>query len=524
MGYRLIIILLAGIGLCKAQGQEFVQHHVPNDSISPVEPKVRLLPNGDLWMVWFSWDTRTNPWGSRLHLRKFDPGGQLLAANNLLFPSEAPSLWLAGADVLPDGGLVLAGRFGWKALYVRVDANAQLAVAKRYSMSSSDRFDDVAVDADGTPTIVGSCNVGTDKWPWVVRTDPNGVVQAAWSDRFVGVGGMHLEIRNTADGGTLLLGQHVSGNAFSDMHVLKMDSLGQVEWGRLFTGPKLWPKEAAQRPDGGWTVLAAQQVQDSITYGAPVLFRLAADGTVGSNTRLWAAPVGSTYQTVTSMAQLQDGSFVVCSGVNSLQGSAMFTVDSSGVVAPFARSVPDSTLVLRVNAVPLDDGDLLLYGDRYTPALDTYTPLFARWDTSTAFPCGSSTVPVITDSIVHGLNTVLEHIVLNPVVEDFTAQLLPDTITWTVSDPCALGTDIIPSPRSEELLIPYPNPAGDRLQVADLPIMDELLLLDAKGKTVQRWTPPFPAVLELSSVPDGLYLLLATTGAVVRSARVVVQR
>nr|MBP7515952.1 T9SS type A sorting domain-containing protein [Flavobacteriales bacterium] len=524
MGYRLTIALLVFIGLCKAHGQEFVQQHVPNDSISPVEPLVRLLPNGDLWMAWLSWDTRINPWGSHLHLRKIDPAGQLLATNDLLFPSEAPSLWLAGADVLPDGGLVLVGRFAWKALFVRVDAAAQLVVAKRYSTNGNERFDDVAVAADGMPTLVGSCSVGADKWPWVVRADPNGVVQAAWSDRFVGVAGMHLEIRNAADGGALLLGQHVSGNAFSDMHVLKMDSLGQVEWGRLFTGPKLWPVEAVQRSDGGWAVLAGQQVQDSITYGAPVLFPISADGTVGSNTRLWAAPVASTYQTTTSMGQLQDGSLFVCAGVNALAGSAMFTMDSTGSVAPWARSVPDSALVLRVHALPLDNGDLLLYGDRYSPAIASYSPLIARWDTAHAFPCGSGNVPVLTDSIVHGLSTMLEHILLNPVVEDFTAQLLPDTITWTVSDPCALSTRIIQSPSSEEVLVPYPNPVGERLQLAGLSRMDELLLLDAQGKMVERWTPPFPAVLELSSVPDGLYLLRATTGSVVRSARVVVVR
>ncbi|MBK8341023.1 MAG: hypothetical protein IPK99_13945 [Flavobacteriales bacterium] len=524
MHYRLFIALLMCTGLCKAHGQEFVQHHVPNDSLSPLTPMVRPLPNGDLWVAWGSWDTRTNPWGSSLHLRKYDAAGQLLASNDLRLPLEAPPLWMAGIAVLPDGGLVLAGRAAWKALFMRVDVNAQLVVAQRYTLNGNERFDDVAVAADGMPTLVGSCSVGTDKWPWVVRTDPNGAVQAAWSDRFVGVAGMHLEIRNTADGGALLLGQHVSGNAFSDMHVLKMDSLGQVEWGRLFTGPKLWPREAVQRPDGGWAVMAGQQVQDSITYGAPVLFPLAADGTVGSNTRLWAAPVGSTYQLANSMGQWQDGSLLVCAGVNNLYGSALITIDSSGVVAPWARSVSDTALVVRAHALPLDDGDLLLYGDRNGPVMNEYTPLIARWDTANAFPCGSGTVPVFTDSIVHGLSTMLEHILLNPVVEDFTAQLLPDTITWTVSDPCALGTGIIQSPSSEEDLIPYPNPAGDRLQVAGLSSMDDLLLLDAQGKMVQRWTPPFPDVLELSSVPDGLYLLRAATGAVVRSARVVVVR
>ncbi|MBK8948139.1 MAG: hypothetical protein IPM68_04550 [Flavobacteriales bacterium] len=524
MGHRLLITLIVLIGLHSARGQEFVQHHVPNDSISPVEPLVRLLPNGGLWMAWLSWDTRVIPLGSRLHVRQYDPAGLLLASNDLLFPSMAPSLWLEGAAVLPDGGLALVGRFVWKALVVRMDANAQLAAANLYSNGTNEMFGDVAAVADDRLLLVGSCSVGTERWPWILRADLDGAVQAAWSDRFIGLGGYHQKVRNTADGGTLVLGQHIAGNAFSAMHVVKMDSLGQVEWGRLFTGPKLWPKEALQRPDGGWALMAGQQVQDSITHGAPVLFRLAADGTVGSNTRLWAAPVASTYQVASSMCRTPRGSLLVCAGVNALSGSAMITIDSSGVAAPWARLVPDSALLLRVNALTLDDGDLVLYGARYASSVDTYTPLFARWDTASAFPCGSGSAPVLTDSIVHGLSTMMEHLALNPIVEDITAQIVADTITWTVTDPCAIGTEVRETPAVAAGLRVFPNPAADRVQVDGIAGLDELLLLDTQGALVHRWSAPWPPVIELSAVREGLYLLRAAQGTEVRSARLVVQR
>ena len=523
MGLRLLITLLVLIGLRTARAQEFVHHHVPNDSISPNGPFVRILPSGELWMAWGSWDTRSNPWRSRLHVRKYDPVGQLLASNDLLFPLEAPSLWLEGAAVLPDGGLALVGRFAWKALFVRVDANAQLAAAKRYSYGTNELFGDVAALANGDLLLVGSCSVWTARWPWVLRTDQDGAVQAAWSDRFIGQGGYHQKVRNTADGGTLLVGQHVAGNAFSAMHVVKMDSVGQVEWGRLFTGPKLWPKEVLPEPDGGWVVMAGQQVQDSIIHGAPVLFRLAADGTVGPNTRLWAAPVASTSQAARSMCRTPDGSLLVCTGVNAFSGSAMFTINSSGVVAPWARSVSDSALLLQVNALPLDDGDLLLYGTRYDPTIDTDAPLFTRWDTASAFPCGSGSVPVVTDSIVHGLSTTMEHLALNPIVEDITSQIVPDNITWTVMDPCAITTEVREPPTAAGDLRVFPNPAVDRLHVEGISSAHELLLLDVQGATVYRWTQPFASVLELPAVPDGLYLLRATLASGHRSARVVVQ-
>jgi len=48
--------------------------------------------------------------------------------------------------------------------------------------------------------------------------------------------------------------------------------------------------------------------------------------------------------------------------------------------------------------------------------------------------------------------------------------------------------------------------------------------LDAQGALVQRWTRPFPQVMELPAVADGLYFMRATNGEGVRSARLMVVR
>ncbi|MBP6392591.1 MAG: hypothetical protein KA352_17000 [Flavobacteriales bacterium] len=524
MGYRLTIALLVFIGLCKAHGQEFVQQHVPNDSITSGSPLVRALPNGDLWMTWCSWDTRINPWVSRLHVRKLDAAGQALAELNVRLPLVAPVFQLEGAAVLPDGGLALAGNFDWHGLYIRVDANGTLAAAKQYDFGYIDRLMDVAVLADGSPVLVGYYNDGTTYWGAVMRTDPDGQVIAALGHRFVGINSLHQKVRTTADGGLLVMGQDVAGNVFTDLHAVKMDSMGQVSWGRHFSGALLWPIEAVQHPDEGWTVLATQQVQDTIVSGAPVLISIAADGTVGSNTRLWAAPVESTFELAASMCTREDGGLLVCARVGALESNAMFTLDSNGTVSTLARTVPDSTFAQRMNGYALSGGSMLLYGERFSATMEEWAPLVARWDTANAFPCGSGMVPVVSDNITLGLDTAMEQSLPNPVVLDIMAQLLPDTIGWTVELLCDVGTSVLEPATRTGSLIAYPIPASDRLHVADLSGAEELFLMDVRGTTVQRWTRPFPAVLELSSVPDGLYLLRATTGAVVRSARVVVQR
>ncbi|MCC7502276.1 MAG: hypothetical protein IT229_07085, partial [Flavobacteriales bacterium] len=114
MGRRFLISALVLISLHTARGQEFVQHHLPNDTISADPPLVKVLPNGDLWAAWTSQDIRTSPWTSRLHVRKLDAAGQILVSNDLRFPNPGGWLMLHGATPLPGDGLALVGHFDSK--------------------------------------------------------------------------------------------------------------------------------------------------------------------------------------------------------------------------------------------------------------------------------------------------------------------------------------------------------------------------------------------------------------------------
>ena len=56
MGLRFLITALVLISLRTARGQEFVQHHLPNDTIGGEPPVVSVLPNGEVWAAWASQD------------------------------------------------------------------------------------------------------------------------------------------------------------------------------------------------------------------------------------------------------------------------------------------------------------------------------------------------------------------------------------------------------------------------------------------------------------------------------------
>lgn len=133
-------------------------------------------------------------------------------------------------------------------------------------------------------------------------------------------------------------------------------------------------------------------------------------------------------------------------------------------------------------------------------------------------------MPVLSDSIVPVLDSTFVRVPLSPTVVDITAQIVPDNITWTVSDPCAISTGVQAILPVGGTLRVFPDPAVDRVQVEGLAGMQELLLLDAQGAVVARWASPFPQVMELPAVADGLYFMRATNGKGVRSARLMVLR
>ncbi len=523
MGLRFLITTLVLLGLHAAHGQEFVQHHVPNDTISGEPPVVGVLPSGEVWMAWTTQDIRTSPWTSRLHIRKLDAAGQLLLANDLRFPNPGAWLRLSGATVLPNDGVALYGHFDSQGVLIRVDANAGLVAVTHMSMSNfGEQFSDVLVRPDGSLMVLGWCRTGGEWLPYVVHTDANGVLVDAWSDRIPGMEGAMRFAKPTVDGGILLFGSHFAGVDSSGMQVVKLDSTGAMEWGRSLAARQLVPVQALQRTDGGWLVLAEQLIEQGVLSGAPVLLRMDADGTFGPNRRIWADQQSSSPYGISSLDRLPDGTMVACALVGALDGTVLFTLDSTGTPEPSARLVPDSGLVTAVRALALANGDLLLRGARVAPAIGRAAPLIARWDPANAFPCGSTTVPVLTDSIVPVLDSTFVRIPLSPTVVDITAQIVPDTITWTVSDPCAISTVVHATPGVGDGLRVFPDPAVDRVQVEGLAGMQALLLFDAQGDLVARWASPFPQVMELPTLADGLYFMRATNGEGVRSARLMV--
>jgi len=160
---------------------------------------------------------------------------------------------------------------------------------------------------------VNSNNGGLDIW--VVKLDANGTV--AWENNFGG--SSHDEahdIKQTADGGYILIGSSssddfvgISGyNDFDDIVILKLDNLGQMQWGKFYgTNTTDNGYEIKQTPDGGY--IATGYVGLGSHYDAWIA-KLDASGNIDTN---WATTIfgGPDYGTPSNPRFYSDGFYSV---------------------------------------------------------------------------------------------------------------------------------------------------------------------------------------------------------------------
>jgi hypothetical protein len=166
---------------------------------------------------------------------------------------------------------------------------------------------------------------------WVVKTDLNGVMQ--WEKSY---GGSHQEwgfsIVQTNDGGYIITGRtyssdgdvvgyHGSDNSLPDSWVLKISSVGDIEWQNCLGGTNSeFPSDIIQTVDGGYAVVGSSNSNDgdvSVNVGSRHIWlvKLSSQGTI-----IWDQSYGSNYtsnigvQSQTSphsLTQTIDGGFII---------------------------------------------------------------------------------------------------------------------------------------------------------------------------------------------------------------------
>lgn len=177
---------------------------------------------------------------------------------------------------------------------------------------------------------VSSCIGGADYW--LLRVDSN--LNILWEKTYGGTDADVLRsIKTTPDGGCVLFGYtlsvdgdvtgaHTCNGCSSDMWILKVDSLGNVEWNRALgsTGNE-WGYDITLSPDGGYVMAGnAELVNGDVTYSNGLsdywVIKLNSSGQL-----VWQHCLGGSDQDLAnSILATPDGGYIVSGSTQSSDG------------------------------------------------------------------------------------------------------------------------------------------------------------------------------------------------------------
>ena len=221
-----------------------------------------------------------------------------------------------------DGGFIVAastnsfGAGGEDAFFFKLDSSGNVVWKKTFGGGGSiDRANTVQQLSDGGFIVAGSTNsfgaTGVDLL--LLRLDSLGMIQ--WKKTFGGTGTEEAySVQQTSDGGIILTGVTNSfGAGGADAHLIKLDSSGNIVWKKTFGGGgNDWANSVQQTSDGGFIVAG-------ITYsfgagsGDVLLLKLDSSGNIPGCSALQDITGG----TVTDPALSEGSSFTVSESVPS---------------------------------------------------------------------------------------------------------------------------------------------------------------------------------------------------------------
>jgi hypothetical protein len=242
-----------------------------------------------------------------------------------------------------DGGYVVAGSTrsfgagGWDIYVVKIDGSGNVQWTKTIGGSDDDFAYSIIRSSDGGYVVAGetsSFGAGSSDF-WVVKLDSSGNV--VWTKT---IGGSSYEWANSiiqsSDGGYVIAGYTESFGEGGDMYVLKLDSVGNVQWTKTIGGGN---DDVAisiiQSSDGGYVVAGyTESFKYSQGAGGYDMYVVKLDS---SGNVLWTKTIGgSSDDYASSIIQSSDGGYVIAGSTRSFGAGSddiyLVKLDSSGNV------------------------------------------------------------------------------------------------------------------------------------------------------------------------------------------------
>jgi hypothetical protein len=334
-----------------------------------------------------------------------------------------------------------------------------------------------------------------------------------------------VQMIRTAGHGFLLVGQESSG-IDGDMHVIKTDSLGHLQWERSYGGSLFdCGTSAVQTPDGGFLILGWTR---SFGNGQRDFYLVKVDSL--GNLEWQRTYGGGDMETGMSIIALIDDNFLLAGaqvngGIN--KGKIIKINPTGGIIWQKEYIHPDCT-ACEVNQVKeLADGTIAGTGVCDKVGEGNSGWLFKANAVGNEVWQRKYNKNQYTDLFYHVLATedagfLLSGQALLPGEGGQNAWLLKvDSVGCTYAD-CLVGVDELSSKVVADV---WPNPASSFLNIEWQEAGEAAIrLFDMTGKQVLRQSGSGQReVVDVSGLPSGLYMLQLVQGEMKSSSRIVVQ-
>lgn len=284
-----------------------------------------------------------------------------------------------------DGGYIVTG-------YSEISPNAYQAVLIRTS-DAGDTLWTRALSGIGNAiakslalSVDGGYVVAGITWPlsesssdiFLAKTDSNGDIQ--WIQTY---GSLQNDLANsvqqTADGGYIVAGFIGSENWVETFHVLKTDSVGNLEWARIYGDNLGWLGEAytvRQTFDNGY-IVAGYIIPNSETFPDFLLVKLDSEGDT-----MWTSAFGGSYSDYAyDVQQTSDGGYLVAGITDSLSHGAIYNIrlfktDDHGDTL-WTRTIGSSNQEFAYAMQPSLGGGYILAGDTWSQSIPDSRYLYA---------------------------------------------------------------------------------------------------------------------------------------------------
>jgi len=220
-----------------------------------------------------------------------------------------------------DGGYILAR----SEILLKLDNSGDIIWQKEYDGA---QIRSIQQTTDGGYIFISdTSSFSFDYNYWIVKIESNGNV--SWGKSYFSYGGFPRTIRQTSDGGYIVSGTYGYDSLHSDIYILKLNSMGNGEWGSTYY---TWGYDSAtsveQTLDGGY-IVGALTGPEYGPYDICIL-KLSNSGDI-----IWKKKYsGLDHDAISSIQQTSDGGYIAVGNTSSYgNGEAdvlILQLDASG--------------------------------------------------------------------------------------------------------------------------------------------------------------------------------------------------